>query len=246
MNYKKQDIDRAFMEAAAGPLGRKPVIYKKQDIDRIFTETVAGLLAQGYQINPTTMNGTQGEIAHIDLRKGDDLLRVLLEQEPLDWPTNGCLCLVVGRDTDHLRTDMDEHVRRRNRTFEPACTIWNYDLQILSEIKFYTFGYHSAIYAEIFCDKATAEEAAAKRTARALAWRKSNNARRGLPDGFKSAALHWVQKKKGFKRCRLDEIESVTRVNLNEDFTGEVYPELDHYEIKVRGRIFKLYPRKEA
>lgn len=222
------------------------MIYKKQDIDRIFTETVAGLLAQGYQINPTTMNGTQGEIAHIDLRKGDNLLRVLLEQEPLDWPTNGCLRLVVGRDTDHLRTDKDERVRRRNRTFEPACTIWNDELQILSEIKFYTFGYNSAIYARIFCDEATAEEAAAKKTMRALAHLKSKNARRVLPDGFKSAALHWVHKKKGFKRCRLDEIESVIRVNQTDFLTYEVNPELDHYEIKVRGRIFKLYPRKEA
>ena len=95
-------------------------------------------------------------------------------------------------------------------------------------------------------DGITAEEAAAKRTARALAQCKSKNARRVLPDGFKSAALHWVHKKKGFKRCRLDEIESVIRVNQTDSRTYEVKPELDHYEIKVRGRIFKLYPRKEA
>ena len=240
MNYKKQDIDRIFTEAAAGPLGRKPVIYKKQDIDRIFTETVAGLLAQGYQINPATMRGSQGEIAHIDLSKGDDRLRVLVEQKSAGWSMNGSLWLTVGRDRDHLRAD------EFNATFNDTQTIWNNRLVILSEIKFYALDQRSIHDATLFCDEATAEEAAAKRTARALAWRKSNNARRVLPDGFKSAALHWVQKKKGFKRCRLDEIESVTRVNLNEDFTGEVYPELDHYEIKVRGRIFKLYPRKEA
>ncbi len=220
--------------------------YKKQDIDRIFTETVAGLLAQGYQINPSTMNGTQGEIARVDLSKGDDLLRVWLDEEAPGRTTNGCLRLMVGRDTDHLRTDMDEHCRRLNRTLAPAFTIWNYTLEILSERKFYTFSYQYARNATLFCDKATAEEAAAKRTARALAWRKSMNARRVLPDGFKSAALHWVQKKKGFKRCRLDEIESVIRVNQTDYLTYEVKPELDHYEIKVRGRIFKCYPRKEA
>lgn len=236
MNYKKQDIDRIFTEAAAGPLGRKPVIYKKQNIDRIFTETVAGLLAQGYQINPATMHGTQGEIARIDLRKGDDLLRVWLDEESLDWPTNGCLRLMVGRYKYHPRSD----------TFRSAFTIWNFKLVPISERKFYTLRYQSLTDATIFCDKATAEEAAAKRTARALAQCKSKNARRVLPDGFKSAALHWVQKKKGFKRCRLDEIESVIRVNQTDSRTYEVKPELDHYEIKVRGRIFKLYPRKEA
>lgn len=210
--------------------------YKKQDIDRIFTETVAGLLAQGYQINPATMHGTQGEIACIDLRKGDDLLRVWLDEEPLDWPTNGCLRLMVGRYKYHPRSD----------TFRSAFTIWNFKMVPISERKFYTLRYQSLTDATIFCDKATAEEAAAKRTARALAQCKSKNARRVLPDGFKSAALHWVHKKKGFKRCRLDEIESVIRVNQTDSRTYEVKPELDHYEIKVRGRIFKLYPRKEA
>lgn len=216
------------------------MIYKKQDIDRIFTETVAGLLAQGYQINPATMPGTQGEIARIDLSKGDDLLRVLLDQKSAGWSTNGSLCLTVGRDRDHLHAD------GFNATFNDTRTIWNNQLVILSEIKFYALDQRSIHDTTLFCDEATAEEAAAKKMMRALAHLKSKNARRVLPDGCKSAALHWMQKKKGFKRCRLDEIESVIRVNQTDSRTYEVKPELDHYEIKVRGRIFKLYPRKEA
>lgn len=214
------------------------MIYKKQDIDRAFTETVAGLLAQGYQINPATMSGSQGEIAHIDLSKGDDLLRVRLEQGSVDWPKNGCLCLTVGRDREHLRAD------KFNATFNNAQTIWNDQLVILSEIKFYALDQRSIYNATVYCDETMAAEAAATKMKRVLA--QSKNARRVLPEGFKSAALHWVQKKKGFKRCRLDEIESVIRVNQTDPRTYEVKPELNHYEIKVRGRIFKLYPRKEA
>ena len=43
---------------------------KKQDIRNIYTQKVTELLNQGYTIFPDTMNGSQGEIAHIDLTNG--------------------------------------------------------------------------------------------------------------------------------------------------------------------------------
>ena len=51
----------------------------KNDIRHIYTQKVAELLAQGYQINPETMGGSQGEMAHIDLTNGSEILRVLIE-----------------------------------------------------------------------------------------------------------------------------------------------------------------------
>ena len=53
---------------------------KKQDIRRIYTQKVTELLTQGYTIYPDTMNGSQGEIAHIDLTDGNEIVRVLLEK----------------------------------------------------------------------------------------------------------------------------------------------------------------------
>ena len=50
----------------------------QNDINRMFTEKVTELIAQGYQINPATMSGSQGEYAHVDLRKGTEIIRVLL------------------------------------------------------------------------------------------------------------------------------------------------------------------------
>ena len=52
----------------------------QNDINRAFTEKVAELLSRGYQIYPGTMNGSQGEIAHVDLYRGDEIIRVLLDQ----------------------------------------------------------------------------------------------------------------------------------------------------------------------
>ena len=51
----------------------------KNDIRSIYTQKVAELLALGYQIHPETMSGSQGEIAHIDLTNGSEILRVLIE-----------------------------------------------------------------------------------------------------------------------------------------------------------------------
>lgn len=101
------------------------MIYKKQDIDRIFTQKVSELLAQGFQINPATMGGSQGEIAHVDLRKGDEILRVRLERESGWGQELDYLSLTVGRCTEPIRNDLFD-----------ATIIWNHKLEIISEIKF--------------------------------------------------------------------------------------------------------------
>ena len=49
------------------------------DINRKFTETVSSYIAQGYIINTASMSGSQGEIAHIDLTDGKQIVRVLLD-----------------------------------------------------------------------------------------------------------------------------------------------------------------------
>ncbi len=83
---------------------------KKQDIRSIYTQKVAELLEQGYTIFPDTMGGSQGEIAHIDLTNGSEILRVLLYRDH-HWERgeNGYIgdtvCLTVGKaapDTPRL------------------------------------------------------------------------------------------------------------------------------------------------
>ena len=53
----------------------------REDVNRIFTERVTELIAQGYHINTGSMPGSQGEIAKVDLRKGSEIIRVLLEHK---------------------------------------------------------------------------------------------------------------------------------------------------------------------
>lgn len=49
------------------------------DINRKFTAAVSSYMAQGYYINAASMSGSQGEIAHIDLTDGKQIVRVLLD-----------------------------------------------------------------------------------------------------------------------------------------------------------------------
>ena len=191
----------------------------QNDINRTFTEKVTELIAQGYQINPATMSGSQGEYAHVDLRKGTDIIRVLLDdgsdyEEGVDF-----MRLVVGRCTDQIR--MGTFDRLGN-------TIWNNRLEILFEIKF------AKIAEDYFTDMETGVQMRRKRY---LRWKqKDRRARRDLPDAFKSVALRYVQKQPRMKTCKLSEIERVTRVNRTQ--WNETLPDLRGYEIVARGKTF--------
>ena len=191
----------------------------QNDINRIFTEKVTELIGQGYQINPATMSGSQGEYGHVDLRKGTDIIRVLLDdgsdyEEGVDF-----MRLAVGRCTDQIR--MGTFDRLGN-------TIWNNRLEILFEIKF------AKIAEDYFTDMETGVQMRRKRY---LRWKqKDRRARRDLPDSFKSAALRYVQKQPRMKTCKLSEIERVTRVNRTQ--WNETLPDLRGYEIVARGKTF--------
>ena len=191
----------------------------QNDINRMFTEKVTELIGQGYQINPATMSGSQGEYGHVDLRKGTDIIRVLLDdgsdyEEGVDF-----MRLVVGRCTDQIR--MGTFDRLGN-------TIWNNRLEILFEIKF------AKIAENYFTDMETGVQMRRKRY---LRWKQKNRRdRRDLPDSFKSAALRYVQKQPRMKTCKLSEIERVTRVNRTQ--WNETLPDLRGYEIVARGRTF--------
>lgn len=46
------------------------------DINQKFTAKVAEYIAKGYTINTATMSGSQGEVAHVDLTDGKQVVRV--------------------------------------------------------------------------------------------------------------------------------------------------------------------------
>ena len=174
---------------------------KKQDIRNIYTQKVTELLNQGYTIFPDTMGGSQGEIAHIDLTNGSEILRVLLARghswEQEDGYTGDTICLTVGRAAPDTRVydNWDG-------------TVWNNRLEPLCQIEWAWIG--SNRLHDWYTDM---EEG--KRISR-LQWKRyraqQNERRETLRDTFKSAALKWLRKQPKMKTCRLEDIEKMERV----------------------------------
>ena len=199
----------------------------QNDINRAFTEKVTELLSRGYQIYPGTMSGSQGEIAHIDLYKGEEIIRVLLDHSAGHGEKPDGIRLIVGRNTDRIRMNCFDKLGN---------TIWNNHLEILSEIEFCQIGEN------FYTDAETGKVIQKKRDARRRARRET--IRRDLPDAFKCAALKYVQRQPRMKSCKLSDITRVTRVNRSS--WGETTPALDGYEIEARGKSFCLLaPRND-
>lgn len=199
---------------------------KRSDINRIFTEQVTALLEQGYQINLDTMAGSQGEIGKVDLRKGDEILRVVLRKESsYDEGYDDYFVITIGRNTDRIWPHSWDN------------TVWDDHLEILSQIKL------AKITEEYFV---TPEESKAAADRRHEHWKRKYRVpyRVELGDAYKSPVLRWLRKQPRMKTCRLEDIERVDRINQRD--WRENKPGLYGYEIKAKGRTFLLLaPKKD-
>lgn len=185
---------------------------KKNDIRSIYTQMVSELLAKGYQIHPETMGGSQGEMAHIDLTNGSEILRVLIETRGGFGDCYGdILTIRVGRCTEEIGRNW--HI------------IWNNKLETLSEIKL-------AKISDTFYT--TPEEGARMADLRWNRWctRKCSD-RKEVGDAYKSIALRWLRRQPRMKSCKLEDIDRMTRRTRSD---GTVC-----FEIEARGKTFYLH-----
>ncbi len=193
----------------------------KNDIRRIYTEKVTELLNQGYTIFPDTMGGSQGEIAHIDLTDGSQILRVLLERglcwSHIDDGFHGeVVTLTIGRAG--ADTWFGEHWDG---------TIWNNRLEKIFEIRWAEISSRGEGWYTELDDAARIGHIRMERyRARAAGTREE------LGDAYKSAALKWVRKQPRMKTCKLEDIGRMYRARNGK---GRRY-----FEIEARGQMFTL------
>ena len=101
---------------------------KSTEINAIYADKVSEFLNAGYQINTNTMNGSQGEIAKIDFRKGNEVIRVMLHQETIwgdNFRTAEAIVLTVGRCDDERVINA--------RGFGRDAIIWNERLDVIEK-----------------------------------------------------------------------------------------------------------------
>ena len=158
----------------------------KDDISRIYTSKIAELLFAGYQINPWTMSGSQGEIAKVDLTNGSEIIRVLIEKS-YEFSIGEIVTITIGRVVEQGRL-----------------TIWNNHLEVCSQIKFAQIAEN---YYTTYDEAVKIGEKRAQRLCNCVNWPSSE-----LNDAYKRIAWRWIRRKPGMKRCRFRDIESMTRM----------------------------------
>ena len=141
----------------------------EKDIENAFIAKVAQYLADGYAFNLTTMNGSQGEDGKVDLRKGNEIIRILLDRKyEGDFVIH---YLLVGKNTSHLRGSWMD-------------TIWNNSLEEIERTDFYVIG--GGRGKEYFGTREDAEAAQKKRLERY--GRKLMHAETERSDAYKAIA----------------------------------------------------------
>lgn len=159
----------------------------KDDISRIYTAKIAELLSAGYQINPWTMSGSQGEIAKVDLTNGSEIIRVLIETS-CEFPIGEIVTITIGRVVE-----------------QDGRTIWNHRLEVCSQIKFAQI---AEDYYTTYDEGVKIEEKRAQRFARC-----ANLPSPDLSDAYKMIALRWIQRKPRMKSCQLKDIKRMIRMD---------------------------------
>lgn len=159
----------------------------KDDISRIYTSKIAELLSAGYQINPWTMSGSQGEIAKVDLTNGSEIIRVLIETS-YEFPIGEIVTITIGRVVE-----------------QGGLTIWNHRLEVCSQIKFAQI---AEDYYTTYDEGVKIEEKRAQRFARC-----ANLPSPDLSDAYKMIALRWIQRKPRMKSCQLKDIKRMIRMD---------------------------------
>ena len=202
---------------------------KKQEIRKLYTEKVKELFDQGYAIFPDTMRGSQGEIAHIDLTNGSEILRVLLfkgyRYDRFEGGYYGnTLTLMVGKAGEDTVV---------NESWDG--TIWNQHLEPRFQIEWAEIADGGRRSSDWYT---TLEEGAricqlqwARDEARSDAQNRCEH-RVTLGDTYKSIALRWLRKQPRMKSCRLEDIEKVERVF---GCTGH-----NRFEINAKGKTYFL------
>ena len=164
-----------------------------KDIEAMYTAKVAEYLANGYIINAGTMRGSQGEIAKIDLRKDDEVIRILLDTHST-WDGD-FVNLVVGRNTCTLI--------RGNET------IWNNKLEIIEEHDFAKAGNDRG---DKPCYYVPADENQAIQKKREARWTARNRKLISeMNDRAKQIALKYVKRQPRCSRCTIHNIISFQR-----------------------------------
>lgn len=197
---------------------------KFKAINKRFTDTVSEYLMNGYTINSGTMSGTQGEIAHIDMMKGEELIRILIENRS-EWDGDknfDTTVIVVGRVTDKVKLNI-------NDTWQ---TVWNQNLEVITKEVFYRIGERDSDW---YGTKEEAEVAMKLNYDRYMV-RGDRRQKQYMSAACRAAVLPFVKRQPRCKSMKLGDIENV--IKTVETYRGKTTV---RYTVVARGKEYRLH-----
>lgn len=169
----------------------------KTELNTIFTAKANSYLAKGYTFHLDTMGGSQGEIGKVDLTNGEEIIRILLEHttEAVEESFHflDCYRITVGK-----------------AIWNGWGTIWNNDLEVLDQEKYYTVGYNSDYLI-------TKEEAITKQDKHLKRYQARNymNTTEITNPAYIKALLPYINKLDGCKSIKARHIDMVAKTTLS-------------------------------
>ena len=199
----------------------------RKDIENLYTDTIKEYLDNGYRIYYSTMGGSQGEIAKIDLTNDKEVIRILLcskteyyREHPIHkYMDLDYLTIIVGRNTDKLIGDSFVDI------------IWNQHLELISELRVYKIGRKNNSF---FGTKQEAIDAMCKHYER-FKFKSFNWAEERIEinsNEAKRIVLPFVKRQYKCKSATVKDIEKIEKVIPK---NGKVY-----YMVQVKGKRYKM------
>lgn len=200
---------------------------KHTDIESIMTAKVAEYIAKGYTFSTATMSGSQGEIAKVDVRKGGEIIRILLTSENR-WDDNGeyrTVTLTVGRSKQV----------RKSHPFDTMChTIWNKELEVIERREFYSVDSSADNFTENRDDLIEQHKKQMQRWRNRDALREMRINKDITSEKAKAIVLPFIRRQNRCKRIKVEDIVKVTRFNTSK------YDKM-HYSVTLsNGKTYKL------
>lgn len=188
---------------------------KHTEIEAIFTAKVAEYLANGYTINPGTMAGSQGEIAKVDVKRGNEIIRILLATDAKYGKHHReMIKLVIGRNTDELHGHPFDTFGR---------TIWNNNLEIIEEREFY-YPKHGADY---YTEDAAEIDAITEKQMNRYRNRSRDITIVFTDNRAKEIARKFMRRQPKCSRISVNQIENITK---------RIYDGRAHYSVTLNNR----------
>ena len=172
---------------------------KYAEINRRFTDKVNEYLTNGYIINSTTMHGSQGEVAKVDLTNNKEIIRVMINECWYNHYEYKGYEIYVGRAIKGNRCI---------NAYGSCNTIWNNELVEISSEKYYQADYYKDK------DWFVTEEEIKKNSIKCNERIKNRwSFSKPVSDKAKDIALKYVRKQPKCSRARKESIRMIKNEN---------------------------------